>query len=197
MSDKSIFGPYGNYKFGTAGAVLNACCSFERIPLRIVEDFKIGVGTIVYMEKLIARYRWFDGIDKPLFQWIDSDFQIYSQQKMILDEKDFNGVKRKGLRPQFKLSLSPNMLPAFEIYGRDANPELLHFIQSHQSCVGTIIISQNTIGMFNGVKYFVEFNDPEKAKSFIDYVNENYFVVDYSVSAPTELKEQQLLPLDN
>lgn len=177
MNKTIIHGPFGGSQWGSCSAVLNAAVRTEGVPLNRVENFIIGTDSISDGAKEIARFQWFEGIDNPLFLWTHPDYRIYNHQKMVIQED-------KTLLPQFRLTLSCHLMPAFEISGIDATEELHWFLKRMLTNLTTdecYQIHQNAGAFFQGGSHnphgqwsLIEFWKPEGAQAFIDYLNKNY-----------------------
>lgn len=181
MSDttvKNISGPFGHYPWGSVGAVLNSAVNDEHVSLTNVENFRIADRTIEMSGKTVGRFRWFDGLDRPLFMWM-GELANHRQQDTVVNID--NG---KDLSPAFRLSLSCHDMPAFEINGELATPQL------HEFLMGMLTnwmddprykIHKDAQAFFQGGydrpddKWFlIEFWNPKGAQAFIDYMNEHY-----------------------
>lgn len=179
-----ISGPFGRYEHGSTGALLNACCEIERVPLQLVESFQIGNGKIFYRNAEVAAFRWMDEITNPLISWRSPDFRTYSRQVMMLDKEPIDDKEQIVLRPKFRLTLSCHDMACFEISGRDAVPELFDFLKGMLTNLTTdprYKIHTDAGAFFqggyadpNGKWFLIEFWKPAGAQAFIDYLNENY-----------------------
>ena len=178
-------GPFGRYQRASTGHLLNALCAFG-IPLNTVED--IHTKTIPHTTTLelwhrstyFGKCRYFEGIDRPLFNFEDRRFM---EQQIEIGE---DGVKK----PKFRLVLSGNDTPGFIIWGHDATPELHDFlVTSTLAPMGSTaerykqvpLAAVESSAFFQGGKsdlesryFFVEFFVAQGAQAFMDYVNENY-----------------------
>ena len=186
----SISGPFGNYPRHSSGAVLNALCS-AGVPLITVERLTILDGCVKDGPNEFARYKWFDGIDQPLFYFQNDSF---GRQKAIWGED-------KKLHPKFHLSLFHHGNASLVIYkqrDRDLFTEHLYtfikgFITANISHVTEessqwmkqnhemYKIRQNAIAFFQGGSnsfdegfIYIEFWKPEGAQAFVDYINNNF-----------------------
>lgn len=177
-----ISGPFGSYPHRSLGGVLNAAAGTEGVPLTKVEAFQLGsedatIGRISYDGKRVAQYRWFDDLPQPLFRWIDPDFGIFNQHKLIVEE----GGKK---RCEFRLTLSAHHTAALEVSGELSTPAL------HQFLMGMLTnwiddpryrLHKDAGAFFqgghadpNGGWFYIEFWRPEGAQAIIDYVNAHY-----------------------
>ncbi len=175
---KNISGPFGHYPWGSTGALLNSAIA-EGIPMTTVENFIInGDRTVSMGGRVVGRYRWFQGIDKPLFQWFVEELAPFNKQ--LFEVNPDTGEKK----PLFKLSLNCHDMPAFEIHGDDAVPELHRFLNGmltnwmddprykiHQAA-GAFF--QGGSHDPNGHWFMIEFWKSEGAQAFVDYMNEHY-----------------------
>lgn len=180
-----INGPFGNYAWGTSGAVLNAAVRQENLPLSKVEDLQIGeyrageYGTLTYRGNVVARYKWIDGITYPIFSWVGEEFNLYNQHSFVLQKDD-------TFKPKFRLSLCCHGTPAFQISGEQATPELhqfLHGMLTNWTKDPCYEIHQNAGAFFQGGSHdpdgqfiMIEFWKPAGAEAFMKYLNENYVV---------------------
>lgn len=102
----AISGPFGNFERCTPGAILNSLHALG-IPVSTVDDLIVGSDAVRYRnESLFARYKWFDGIDMPLFNF--DDVKLHH----LLRDREGN----------FPLILSPHDTPGIIIQGHAANP---------------------------------------------------------------------------
>lgn len=70
MADKTYNGPYGSYKAGCAGAVLNAACRQEGKSTVFMDDLVVGNGKLMKRSNestVVATFVW-DG-DNITFNW--------------------------------------------------------------------------------------------------------------------------------
>lgn len=128
VNKTTISGPFGNYEWGTAGAILNAAVRNEHLPLYIVECSAIGeisndgIGVLKHGGEVICRYKWFKGINYPIFQWMGK-YITYRQHTFILFEDN-------KLKANFRLSLSSSDTVALVIADRQATPSLHKMLKS-------------------------------------------------------------------
>lgn len=74
MSNNHASGPFGNYDRHCPGHVLNNLCHLG-IPLQIVSSLTVSKDSINYSGKRFAVYKYFEGIDQPLFHFDDHHYQ--------------------------------------------------------------------------------------------------------------------------
>lgn len=170
-----IPGPFGDYNHGTVGAILNAARRYENVPLGKVERFQVGGGVIADGVNIIARYKWFDGLDRPCFYWL-GEYRTYSNFRM--QERDGKQV------PKFRATLTCHEMAGLEVNGELATPALHRFFRRmltnytndpcyalHKAC-GAFF--QGGSQDANGKWFLLEFWIPAGVQAFIDYLNENY-----------------------
>lgn len=58
MNNTKINGPYGSYKSGSIGAVLNSLSEVYNIPLTTIDRLTFGNGKIYDGDKLFGVYSW-------------------------------------------------------------------------------------------------------------------------------------------
>jgi len=191
-----------------ARRLLNSLCE-EGVPLNIVERLTIMCdGTLKDGEETFACYKYFDGIDKPLFFFNSVN---YGHQNAVWHTVDGKEV----LRPQLKLSLYLHNNASLVLYKpRDRSvftEDLYDFIKrfmnaniSHVTESSSEWTKQNhqmykireDAGAFfqggsdsfhNGFLY-IEFWKPKGAQAFVDYVN-NTFVYEGFTPSPVESME--------
>ena len=186
MTHDNFSGPFGSYPHGSLGAVLNAACEFERVPLTKVERLQLGaapsefgqrLGTLWDRGKVVANYAWFDDIRQPLFRWTDPDYREFNDHRMVVAP---GGAKRVEFRP----TLCVHETPALEVFGEIATPELYDFLLGMFTNLMTdprYRIQKDAGAFFQGGHgrpddgwFLIEFWRHAGAKPFIDYVNENY-----------------------
>jgi hypothetical protein len=204
----NISGPFGNYPAKSGGGILNALCN-ERVPLNIVERLTInGDGTLNDGTVQFARYKHFNGIDKPLFFFAND---AYARQNAMWHDVG----NKKVLRPNLKLCMYLHGNASLVLYkprdGSVFTEELYDFINgfiganiSHINESSPEWVKQNhemykirkeaaaffqggSDGFHNGFLY-IEFWKPEGAQAFVDYIN-NTFVYEGVTPPPTESME--------
>lgn len=168
-------GPFGKYDRGTTGHVLNALCHLK-IPLIIVEalEFTGTDGKLNWAGKEFVHYKYFDGIDQPLFYFQERKF---NQQSMIMNEDN-------SLKPDFHLSLTTNDSPGLIVTGPIATPELQEFIRgmlTNWTSDPCYKIHTDAGAFFqggsndpNGGYIYIEFWKPAGAPAFVDYLNSHF-----------------------
>lgn len=68
-------GPFGNYLRGTPGHVLNALHA-SKVPINVVDRLTVGQHNVLKQNgSEFAIYKYFDGIDRPLFRFQDQCYQ--------------------------------------------------------------------------------------------------------------------------
>jgi hypothetical protein len=171
-------GPFGRYERGSAGHVLNALAA-HGVPIHIAEEAGFSNGsTLMYCGKEFCKYKYFDGIDQPLFRF---ENQTYEQQRFVVDPE------KRVRKPAFRLGLSVQDTPGLTINGPDASVELHEFIRCQ--CLTNYMdapgykLSQESGAFFQGGAHdpegqwiFIEFWKPKGAQVFVDFINNNYIV---------------------
>jgi hypothetical protein len=171
-------GPFGKYERGSAGHVMNALHECG-VPIRIIEDVSFSNGSdLMYNGKEFCKYKYFDGIDQPLFRFQGT---TYGKQRMVVNPEA--GTRR----PQFHLGLSVQDTPGLMIDGPEASVELHEFIR--YTCLSNFMNQpgyklKNDSGAFfqggserpDGEFIFIEFWKPKGAQAFVDFINNNYVV---------------------
>ena len=195
MSEIKINGPFGNYPVKGLGGVLNALCA-EGVPLHVVESVTLGEKHGEYMlvkqgSDEFARYKYFEGIDLPLFYF---QGKSYGHQEVMWNDKD-------ELVPKLKLSMylhgTASLVVRVDRDGDVFTNELYQFISeimfSNISHVSEIspdwMIKNNTQyklrqaagAFFQGGSggpekewLYIEFALPQGAQAFVDYINNNF-----------------------
>lgn len=139
-------------------------------------NFKEG-GVIVNedTEKVFASFKYFDGMEDPLFYFQEGK---YMKQGYIVQE---DGTKK----PDFKLKMYVHNSPALVFHDRDAAPELHDFIREEMMTSWTdepgYTLTNESGAFFQGGSesrdggfIYIEFWKPAGAQAFVDYINENY-----------------------
>ena len=140
-------------------------------------DQTSGRDRIFYHDQLFAEYKYFEGIEQPLFCF-HSGWRSFAQQKLELQEDG-------SLKPLFRLSLGIYGETSFVISGHDASPQLHKFI--HIECLTNWIdrpgykLTYESGAFFqaghddpNGEYIYIEFWKPKGAQAFVDFINANY-----------------------
>lgn len=171
-------GPFGVYERGSAGHVMNAMYE-SGVPIRIIEEINFSNGSeLMLYGKVFGRYKYFDGIDQPLFYFQD---EIYNRQRMVVDPE------ARTAKPEFRLGLSVQGTPGLTISGPEASVELHEFIR--HNCLTNYMdapgykLSHESGAFFQGGSndphgewIFIEFWKPKGAQAFVNYINNNYVV---------------------
>lgn len=58
MNDKFITGPFGTYKWGSVGAVMNSMVEEWKIPLWKVSDCTFSNGEVLWNDKVLGYWTW-------------------------------------------------------------------------------------------------------------------------------------------
>jgi hypothetical protein len=207
-TQNTISGPFGSYPYNSAGAILNSLCH-EGVPLNKVESVQISENTITYGGKEFARYKFFDGIDKPLFYFQDT---AYGRQTAIW----YDDQGKKVLKPKFKLSLHTHgsvSLVISEFKDKSLFTEdLWYFIKTMMYANLSFVDENSTQGektenemyklkkdsgaFFQGGSespkseyIYIEFWNPKGAQAFVDYINNNFVYKDEVYVSPEELSD--------
>lgn len=172
-------GPFGQYSRGSTGHVLNALCKVG-VPLHIVEEVCFSLSKteamLKYCGKEFCRYKYFNGIEQPLFLFHDS---TYGKQRMIVDPE------AGTVRPRFHLGLSVQGTPGLTIDCPEASKELRDLIKwmCSTNCDSDFVrdLAHETIALFEGgdhagAQIDVRFWKPEGAQAFVDFINQNFVV---------------------
>ncbi len=181
----TVYGPFGRYEHGSGGAVFNSLYCTYRVPLTMVENVVLGydssreLGTILYKGEVVAYYNWFEGITHAVVRFSHKEWRIYgSQNEWILMD---NGEPM----PKFKVTLSGNNLPCFEIEGDHATENLYHFLTHpmlsvwmdhpcYQLSKNAGAFFQGGFGSPKGKWFMIEFWKPSGVQAWMDYLNEHY-----------------------
>lgn len=173
-----ISGPFGKYPWGSLGGLLNEAHAVG-VPITIAEDLRLqNEGELHYREECCGYYKWYVGIDYPLYLWVGEKFQSYNQQIVVVYPE------KKVMKPKFRLTLCTHRTPAFEISGDLATPELHEFLKAmltNWMDDPRYKLNQNAGAFFqggshdpNGKWFLIEFWKPEGAQAFVDYINEHF-----------------------
>lgn len=169
-------GPFGQYAPGTTGHVLNSLAKLG-VPIRVIEDLTIGdKGLLTKSGTAFGMYRYFDGLDIPLFMFTDSTYRLL-YQPMVVDGD--------VLRPNFKPRLGPHMSAALIVEGREATLELYKFLMGMMSANfitdERYKLRQDAGAFFqggfdnpNGQYFYIEFSKASGVMPFIEYINTNF-----------------------
>lgn len=169
------------YERETLGHILQALRDWG-IPERIAGSVTVGMFSddqnkrdrVFYGNQLFAEYKYFDGIEQPLFFW-HQDGESYGAQQF--ERQDDN-----TLIPKFRLSLGYNKLPVLLFKGFDATRELKEFIldiiwnesnaETYKLCCACRPLYRSNSVIADD--FLVLFQAPEGAQAFVDYINKNY-----------------------
>lgn len=155
--------PFGNYDRMTMGDILNSLVSYG-IPITKVSNLSIGSeDRIMEGNGPFARYKYFDGIEQPLFHFKDATYT--------------NLQNEKG----YQLTLGNHMNPALVVSGPEATPKiydvlcrgLTNFITDpfyalHKDA-GAFF--QGGYGTKDGKWFYIEFWKPAGAQAWLDAIN--------------------------
>ena len=142
---------------------------------RTVDEVQVSEDSVTLNDKTLARYKYFDEIEQPLFSF----------QDMKLREHKF-AVKENGTRvPMFRPTLCGHSSPAFEISGELASRDLYYFLRckffnNHRDEPG--YAAYQASGAFfqggsndaDGQWFLIEFWKPKGVQAALDFINENY-----------------------
>lgn len=171
-------GPFGSYERGTTGHVMNSLHDMG-IPITTIERCTfVGNGLLVCDGKNFATYKYFDGIEQPLFRFEKQD---------IYPGLIFSGSSKGGQEittPKFRLSLSVNGTPGIIVSGINATNNVHRAIQEsltnwtpdpaydiHQDA-GAFF--QGGHGSPEGQWFFVEFWKPAGAEAYAEHLSKIY-----------------------
>lgn len=194
MNDKTISGPFGAYPINSGGGVLNALCG-EGVPLNTVERLtichKVGDYNIVKDgDTEFARYKYFDGIDTPLFMFQN---QNYGRHSAVWNENDV-------LQPKLKLCLhhhgSASLVMSThrdnDLFTEDLYLFIKGMLGANRSHISEdsseweklnhkqYVLKNNASAFFQGGSekfdeyLYIEFWKPAGAQAFIDHINETF-----------------------
>lgn len=147
----------------------------------IAGSVTVGDGKIYYTDEVFARYKYFDGIEQPLFRFSNS---VYGQHRHIVNEQN-------ELKSNFHLSLSNRDTPGLIVTGFDATQSLREYIskvmftsidcwlayklRADSEAIFQIGSDTPAPGHDPFMGYiFIEFQRPEGAQAFVDFINENF-----------------------
>ena len=169
------------YDRKTVGHVIQALRNLGFTEI-VTGQVQIGDGEVTLGDRLFARYRYFDGIEQPLFRFThDAVAGSHPGPMRHTWVRDENNV----LRPRFRLGLSVHDTPSLEVYGVDATAELHRYIGrvmlTQWSDRETYRLSQAAGAFFqggsedeNGECIYIEFWKPAGAEAWVDYLNSTY-----------------------
>ncbi len=161
---------FGNYKQGTTGSLLNDLYDWG-VPLPVVEQLTIGDDVVNLNSNVFARYKFFDGIEKHLFQFRDSAYKNLCHRVSVSEEGK--------LCSEFRLILTPNdtpgMVSVHKVPGLHAflNRSLTNYMTDpwykvHKEA-GAFF--QGGYDEPDGDRFFIEFWNPAGAQAYVDKVN--------------------------
>lgn len=166
-------GIFGDHNRGSMGSILNALHKWG-VPLNIVESVTVENGHIKYKDEFFARYKFFDGIEQPLF-YFQSD--SYNQ---LCHKVSSNSTGK--LISTFSLVLSPHDTPG--MISRYNVPGLHSFLRRTLTNYTTdpwYRVHQDAGAFFQGGSespnsdwYYIEFWKPEGAQAYVNKVNEEF-----------------------
>jgi hypothetical protein len=146
------------------------------IPERIAGTVTVGAGVINLFQENFGVYKYFNGIEQPLFRFQD---RVYGQHHHVVDG-DY-------LISNFHLSLSVHNTAGLVVTGWDATQDLrafLHRMFTNMMTDECYAIHKDAGAFFQGGSVeapedehgfiYVEFWKPEKAQAFVDYLNKNF-----------------------
>lgn len=163
------------YQRGSIGHVLHHLREWGIIET-IAGSVMVGDGAITYGGEEFAKYKYFDGIEQPLFRFQN---EVYMRQHYVRQTDD-------SFRPDFKLTLSDNDRVCLAIKGLAATPKLHDFV--HYEVMTTFVLkpgytlTKNSGAVFqSGInnkygEFTIEFLKPIGAQAFVKYINESFIV---------------------
>jgi hypothetical protein len=177
-------GPFGTAQRGTISHILNALNHFG-VPLGVSQGVRVGQEDITLNDRIIAKYKYFEGISQPLFFVYDTH---YMRHPIIVNPE--TGTTRTV----FRLSMTEReveygneltrLIPNLIMHESDVTPEFREFIKQIWSKVGELddvrhTLSTDSGAIFNGIvldcgHINIEFWNSKGAQAFVDYVNNNY-----------------------
>jgi hypothetical protein len=182
MFEKPDFknGAFGKYERMSTGHVLNALCHWG-IPVTQVETFYTTPKHEIKNNRgqVIGRYKYFDGIEQPLF-YFNSPYEWNNHQYTTerIEERDY-------IRPNFRLQLSPAGTPGLLVDQKELATPLLHRIlcatltnwmkdpwYAIHKDAGAFF--QGGYGSPEGEYFYIEFWQSKGAQAYIDRLNSEY-----------------------
>jgi hypothetical protein len=132
---------------------------------------------IFYGNQLLAEYKYFEGIEQPLFRW-HMHQESYGAQPLEVQEDG-------SLKPKFRLSIGPHGNASLIFNGHEATPQLYQFLcgeclvnytnmPGYKLTQDSGAFFQGGSGRPDGGWFYIEFWEPKGAQAFVDFVNENY-----------------------
>lgn len=169
------------YPRNSLGHIL-AALRHRGIPETIAGSVTAGNGMIRDHGELFANYKYFDGIEQPLFRFQNHVFDLH--RHCIVDGED----GKKKLEMHYHLSLGNNDLPSLIVHGWDASQDLRSFIEGTMLTIDMRYpgykLTKDSGAFFQGGYnaepdsengwIFIEFWKPEGAQAWIDHLNANF-----------------------
>lgn len=172
--------PFGEGQKGTTAHTLNSLyyygVSLEVVKTLVVEKFCIKKIVDEHFSEQFADYKYFDGIESPLFRFAN---KVYRQKvKLVkIDKKSF-------YKPVFSLSLSIQRTACLSIEGDYVTQELYNLVLksfTDDSKNEWFNITRAAQARFTEGKnkpnekvILIEFLNPSKAQNYIDKLNKVY-----------------------
>jgi hypothetical protein len=160
------------YGVKTVGHILRSLRDLG-IPVTTTDSVIVGAGIIMLHDKPFALYKYFDGIEQPLFDFEDKSYHAHRHL-----------INGDTLKSKFHLSLTHHRTAGLVVSGWDATHSLREFLNSmftndiRDPCY---TLRQNSGAFFQaGISLvrdsesgyiFIEFSKPSGAQAFIDHLN--------------------------
>lgn len=185
MFEKPDFktGPFGEYERMSTGHVLNAMCHWG-IPVSTVECLYTTLKHEVKDNRgqVFARYKYFDGIEQPLF---------YFNKPYTHNEHQYTATVvdgRERIQPNFRLQLSPAGTPGLIVDQVELATPLLHSILNatltnymrdpwYAIHTDAVAFFQGGYGCPDGEYFYIEFWQSKGAQAYIDRLNQEYIAM--------------------
>lgn len=164
------------YPRKSVGHILHYLRREHRIPETIAGTVTVGAGIINLHTKPFATYKYFEGIEAPLFRFQD---KVFAQHRHITDGK--------VLQSNFHLSLSVHNTAGLVVTGWDATQDLRVFLKGMLTNLMTdpcYALHKDAGAFFQGGYQdaeddehgyiYVEFWKSAGAQAFVDYLNANF-----------------------
>ncbi len=159
---------------GSLGHILRALTEWG-VAASIVNNIIMeSTDTLLSKGKVFAKYAYFEGIEQPLFHFMEKEYR----QQSYRVEAD-NTVK-----PIFKMYLSHKGQAIFEIRGNMANEELYHRLKEmtcQEEGSPEYDVLRSSGAFFDtgfddprGQHFLIEFWETKDAQKFIDHLNNTY-----------------------
>lgn len=163
-----------SYQKGTIGHILDAIKRVG-VPENITNILTLSDGLVYLHSRQFAEYKYFNDIKDPLFLFTNN---VYNGQKFLVNEDSI-------IVPAFRLTLSDDGLPCFEIKGRNATEGLHSFLHELVSVDAldeeAIKVTSLSDAFFSvgydqplGNHFKIIIGNPAFANEFIEYINRNY-----------------------